>query len=275
MTRDEIIASIKKDHRWAKKSLGQHFLTNELVVKNMVEFADINSNDSILEIGPGLGILTREIFKSPAREIILVEKDFDLCAITRDQFENKRTKVICQDALLLIPNLLVIKPFKVISNLPYNVGSPILIQLLTACPTLPTSITVMLQKEVAERISSGPSNSNRGLLTVLIELFGDAKIIEHVSKSNFYPVPKVDSAVLNISNISKPDVDIKKAMRIIKMGFAGKRKKIKNSLFSTLRIDQKTQVEIAKKAGFDLDQRAENLSKESWLKLIKELEQVA
>jgi 16S rRNA (adenine1518-N6/adenine1519-N6)-dimethyltransferase len=275
MNREEIISNIKKDHRFAKKSLGQHFLTNELVVQKMVEASSIKDTDSILEIGPGLGILTREIFKSPAREIILVEKDYDLCARVREQFENKRSKVICQDAMILIPNLQVESPFKVISNLPYNVGSPILVQLLTVCPTLPSRIIVMLQKEVAERICAKPNNSNRGLLTVLIEQFGEAKIIEQVSKEHFYPIPKVDSAVISIENISKPDLDVKKAMRFIKMSFAGKRKKIKNSLFSTLKIDPKIQEEIAKKAGFDLNQRPEDLNRESWFILLKELEQLA
>lgn len=274
MNRDEVISNIKKDHRFAKKSLGQHFLTNELVVQKMVESACIKDTDSILEIGPGLGILTREIFKSPAREVILVEKDYDLCARAREQFENKRSKVICQDAMILIPNLQVESPFKVISNLPYNVGSPILVQLLTVCPTLPSQIIVMLQKEVAERICADPNNSNRGLLTVLIEQFGEAKIIEHVSKEHFYPIPRVDSAVISIENISKPDLDVKKAMRFIKMSFAGKRKKIKNSLFATLKIDSIKQEEIAKKAGFDLNQRPEDLNRESWFILLKELEQL-
>lgn len=275
MNREEIISILKKDHRFAKKSLGQHFLTNELVVQNMVKSAKISINDSVLEIGPGLGILTNEIFKSPAREIILVEKDFDLYAKIRNQFENRRTKVICQDALVLIPNLQVAPPFKVISNLPYNVGSPILISLLTVCPTLPTSITVMLQKEVAERICAKPDDSERSMLTVLIELFGEAKIIEKVSKNNFYPVPKVDSAVIQIDKISAPPVDVKCAIRILKMSFAGKRKKIKNSLFSSLRIDPETQQKIAGRAGFDLNQRAEDLNRESWLVLIKELEKMA
>lgn len=275
MNREEIISNIKKDHRFAKKSLGQHFLTNELVVQKMVEVANIKDTDSILEIGPGLGILTREIFKSPAREIILVEKDFDLCARAREQFENKRSKVICQDAMILIPNLQVESPFKVISNLPYNVGSPILVQLLTVCPTLASQIIVMLQKEVAERICAEPNNSNRGLLTVLIEQFGEARIIEQVSKEHFYPSPKVDSAVISIENISKPDLDVKKAMRFIKMSFAGKRKKIKNSLFATLKIDPKVQEEIAEKAGFDLNQRPEDLNRESWFILLRELEQLA
>lgn len=275
MNRKEIIANIKKDHRFAKKSLGQNFLTNELVVQKMVALADIKDADSILEIGPGLGILTREIMKSPAREIILVEKDFDLCSYSREQFENKRTKVICQDALTIIPNLQVESPLTVISNLPYNVGSPILIQLFTICPTLPQTIIVMLQKEVVERICAKPGSSNRGLLTVLIELYGEARILEQVSKNNFYPSPKVDSAVVCIDKITKPAVNIKHAMRIIKMAFAGKRKKIKNSLFSTLKIDPQTQEKIAKKANLQLDQRAEDLNLESWLVLIQELEKVA
>lgn len=253
----------------AKKSLGQHFLTSEVVVKNMVKAAQISREDTVLEIGPGLGILTRELLASPARSVYLCEKDHVLCQKLKGEFIQNKVKTICQDALLLIPNLQVKPPFKVISNLPYNVGSPILISLLTICPTLPQNITVMLQKEVAQRITAKPGDSNRGLLTVLIELFGQAKIIQKVPRNLFYPVPQVDSAVLAIENIKPIDVDPKAAIKVFKMAFAGKRKKLKNSLFSTLKISTEKMNEITKKAGISPDQRPEQLNRDQWLKLIK------
>jgi 16S rRNA (adenine1518-N6/adenine1519-N6)-dimethyltransferase len=160
-------------------------------------------------------------------------------------------------------------PFKVVSNLPYNVGSPILISLLSVCPTLPTTIVVMLQKEVAARLTARLGDSNRGLLTAFVELFGTTRIIEKLPTNLFYPPPKVDSAVLQIANITNPGIEPKFALKILKFAFSGKRKMIKNSLFATLKIDPNTARKIATQSGFSLDDRAETLSKDSWMKLIR------
>jgi 16S rRNA (adenine1518-N6/adenine1519-N6)-dimethyltransferase len=252
----------------AKKSLGQHFLTSRSVVKKMVEAAQIERGDIILEVGPGLGVLTQELVDSPAKEIIACEKDKKLSFKLKDNFDSKRLKIINEDALLLIPNLQVQSPFKVVSNLPYNIGSPILISLLSVCPTLPTMIVVMLQKEVAARLTARLGDSNRGLLTVFVELFGHTRIIEKLPKNLFYPAPQVDSAVLQISDITDPGLEPKFALRMLKFAFSGKRKMIKNSLFQTLKIDPKTAENIATQAGFSVEDRAEALSRDSWMKLI-------
>jgi 16S rRNA (adenine1518-N6/adenine1519-N6)-dimethyltransferase len=256
---------------WAKKSLGQHFLTSPEVVRRMAKAAQIDKNDLILEIGPGLGILTEELLRSPAKEVILVEKDRQLCEKLKGDFTQNRVKIICDDALLIIPNLQVDSPFKVISNLPYNIGAPTLISLLTICPTLPEKIIVMLQKEVAERITTKPGDSNRGLLTVLIELYGQASILEKVPRNLFYPVPQVDSAVLFIDKIEQIPFEPKAVIRILKLCFAGKRKKLKNSLFASLQIPSDKITEITYKAGISADQRPEQLSREDWAKLIEAL----
>lgn len=253
------------------KALGQHFLTNDLVVKNMVEKAGIRAEDTILEIGPGLGILSHELIASPAREVILCEKDEAFAEVLKKEITSRRAKIIKEDALVLIPNLQASPPFKVISNLPYNISSPVVTSLLTMSPTLPQTIIVMLQKEVAERLVAKPGDSDRGIVTVLVECYGQAKIIDKVSKNDFYPSPKVDSAVLMIENIQKPEIDAKKLLKIVKMSFAGKRKKIKNSLFASLKIPSGEALEIAKRAGFSLDDRPEDLTVEQWKKLFIEL----
>lgn len=257
----------------AKKSLGQHFLTSVNVVKKMVDAAKIVRGDTILEVGPGLGVLTEQLIDSEAKLIIACEKDHDLSYKLKENYDSKRLKIINEDALLLIPNLQVEPPFKVVSNLPYNVGAPILISLLSVCPTLPETIVVMLQKEVASRLTARAGDSNRGLLTVFIEIFGETHIIEKLPKNLFYPPPKVDSSVLKISNIVKPSFPPKFIIRILKLAFAGKRKKIKNSLFQTLQIDPASAQEIAEYSGFSLDDRPETLTKDNWLKLIERLQE--
>jgi 16S rRNA (adenine1518-N6/adenine1519-N6)-dimethyltransferase len=256
----------------ANKSLGQNFLTNEAVVKNMVKQAKLTSADTVLEIGPGLGILSQELVASPADTIILCEKDDRFVDFLKSEITSKRVKIIAQDALVLIPQLQVKAPFKVVANLPYNISSPVITSLLTMSPTLPDKIIVMLQKEVAERFVTEPGNRNRGILTVLVEAFGEAKIIDQVPREDFYPSPNVDSAVLQIDEIKLPRLDPKKLLKILKLSFAGKRKKIKNSLFSSLRIPAPDSIKIAQNSGFNLDDRPEDLTIEHWTKLYSELE---
>jgi len=252
----------------AKHSLGQHFLTSDLVVERIIKAAEIKENDTIFEIGPGLGVLTRELIKSPACEVIACETDRKFCEFLRKTYKEKKVKIICDDALVLIPNLSASPPLKVVSNLPYNIASPAIISLLSVCPTLPKRMVLMVQKEVAERLCARPGDSNRGLLTVFVELFGDVKIVTKVSANLFYPPPQVDSAVILISNIKKIPWEPKAAFKVLKAAFALKRKKIKNSLFVNLNIPQDKAEEIAKKAGITLNQRPEELTKNQWLKLI-------
>lgn len=252
----------------AKKSLGQHFLIDETVVKKMVEAGNIGRRDTILEIGPGLGILTKELTKSPAKKIIACEKDDLIFEFLQKEVKQKNLSIIHQDALLLIPKLIATPPLKVISNLPYNIASPIIISLLTVCPVLPEKMVLMVQKEVAQRLTAKPGSSNRGILTVFTELFGEVRIIAKLLPGQFYPPPQVASAVIAVENIKMPEVDRKKAFRIIKMAFAKKRKKLKNSLFSTLRVSSRSVNEICQAAGITADLRPEDLDTRAWRALI-------
>ena len=252
----------------AKKSLGQHFLNDEGVVQRMVKVGNINKDDTVLEIGPGLGILTRELTKSPAKKIIACEKDDLIYEFLQNEVKQKNLSIVHKDALLLIPNIVATPPFKVISNLPYNIASPVIISLLTVCPVLPEKMVLMVQKEVAQRLTTKPGGSNRGILTVFLELFADVKIIEKLSPGQFYPPPQVESAVVLIDNIKMPDFDRKRAFKIIKTAFSKKRKKIKNSLFASLEIYGKSMNEICSKVNITPDLRAEDLDIEQWRALI-------
>ena len=264
----------------AKKSLGQHFLVSQRVLDEIIEAAEITKEDTIFEIGPGTGNLTKKLLLSPAKKIIAVEKENRLyrsfpsviaSEAKQSQKLPNRLKLIHGDALTLIPDLIVEKPFKVVANLPYNIAAPAIISLLSVCPTLPSSMVLMLQKEVAERIICPAGNSNRGLLTVFIELFGRAEIVTRVLKHHFSPPPQVDSAVVKISGIQKLSFPPEAAIRVLKAAFAGKRKKIKNSLFSTFQIPPNEAQKIAKKCGFGLDQRPEELNIDQWRALIENL----
>jgi len=286
-----------------KKSLGQHFLKSEAVVDEMIKAAEISKDDTVFEIGPGLGILTKKLLDSPAKKIIACEKDDQLFEYLKDLFSKgsnpcaqgldprkeklpNKLKLIHDDALVLIPNLILRSNqseestlsevegsthFKVVANLPYNIASPAIISLLTVCPTIPEKMVVMVQKEVAERLVTKPGNSNRGWMTVLLELMGEASILMKLSRGQFSPPPEVESAVIVIDKIEKPEVEPKKIIRILKMAFAGKRKKIKNSLFSTLQIPSRAMGELAQKAGISLDQRPEELNVNQWRELINVL----
>lgn len=255
-----------------KKNLGQHFLLDDSIVERMVKEAHINQADTIFEIGPGLGILTRQLTKSPAKKIIVCEKDRIFFNYLQSQVKQKNLSIINQDALVVIPKLNATPPLKVISNLPYNISSPVIISLLTVCPVLPEIIILMIQKEVAQRLTANPGDSNRGILTVFIELFAKVKIIEKLTPSRFYPPPQVESAVVEISNITMPDLDRKRAFRIIKMAFANKRKKLKNSLFSTMQISSQRMKAICESASITPDLRPEDLNITQWKKIIEELE---
>lgn len=254
-----------------KKSLGQHFLKDQRVVEKMVETGRITPQDTILEIGPGLGILTKELTKSPAKKIIACEKDDAIFEFLKKEVKQKNLSIVNKDALILIPNLEATPPLKVISNLPYNISSPVIISLLTVCPVLPEKMILMLQKEVAQRLTAKPGDSNRGILTVFLELFGSVKIIEKLSPHQFYPPPQVSSSVVLIDDIKMPTVERKHAFKIIKTAFSKKRKKIKNSLFASLKIDSKKMQEICIKAGITTDLRPEDLDILQWRPLIKEL----
>ncbi len=258
----------------AKHSLGQHFLLDESVVTRMVKAGDIGERDTILEIGPGLGILTKELTKSPAQKIIACEKDNLIFEFLQKQVKQKNLTLVNRDALVLIPALKVSLPLKVISNLPYNISSPVIISLLTVCPVLPEKMILMVQKEVAQRLTAKPGDSNRGILTVFTQLFGEVRVLENLTPEQFYPSPQVDSAVILIDKIKMPKVDRKSAFRIIKMAFAKKRKKLKNSLFSSMQISGKRMEDICSKVGISADLRPEDLDSQQWFLLISELVQV-
>lgn len=258
-----------------KKFLGQNFLKNSEVAAKICAAAKIIKSETILEIGPGTGILTEELIKTGAK-IFAIEKDFELISLLKKNLgEPKNLKVIHQDALWF--NIAQFKSYKVVANIPYSITSPLIRKFLED-PNKPKLLVLMVQKEVAERITAKPGDSNRGLLTLMVEFYAAAAILFEVSRQEFYPVPKVDSAVIRIkpylkSNlrgwISKVQPEI--FFKVVKAGFASKRRQIHNSLAATLQMDKNIVWEILKRSDIDPTFRAEDLSLEQWLNLYQKI----
>lgn len=264
---------LKSHNLWTKKKFGQNFLINRNTLDKIVEAANLLPTDLVIEIGPGLGVLTEELAKT-AKKVITIEKDRDLIPILKEKLKNyKNVEIINQDALRFeLPKT----PYKIVANIPYYITSPLINYFLKdrymiyertmTCPcnvNFPSSITLITQKEVAQKICAKPPKLN--ILALNIQTFSKPEILNYVKKESFYPKPKVESAILKITPYKKPKVscNLEDFFKLIHLGFAKKRKKIYNSLHPE--IDK----EILKKANIDPNRRAETLSIEEWERLTK------
>jgi 16S rRNA (adenine1518-N6/adenine1519-N6)-dimethyltransferase len=236
----------------------------------MVELAEIQKEETVLEIGPGLGHLT-ELLAQRAKEVLAVEKDFAYVQYLRGRLaKNNQIKIIHQDILAFDQGLL--ENYKIVANLPYQITSPVLKKFLTS-PNQPKLLLLMIQKEVAQRITAHPGNSERSILTIMVEFFSQAEILMNLAATMFYPAPKVSSSLVKI----KPIIPLLKEeeqpqfFRIVKAGFAQKRRQIHNSLSGTLRIPDVKILTILKRIKIDPLRRAEDLTINEWIKLAQEL----
>ena len=253
-----------------KKSLGQHFLTNRDIVSSIVDAAELSPEDTVLEIGPGKGILTEELLKRGSL-VVAVEKDADLIPFLGEKFEkeikNKRLTLIQEDILDFNPQKHGLRAgkYKLVANIPYYITGLIFRKFLTT-PTQPQKIVLLVQKEVAERIVA--RNKKESLLSVGVKVYGTPIYIKTVKAGAFTPAPKVDSAILSISAISRQyftDISEEKFFEVLHAGFAHKRKQISGNLepiFGKQELLKRLQaVKISEKA------RAEDLTLENWLSL--------
>ncbi len=272
------------------KSLGQNFLIDKTVLDKIISASDLDKNDAVIEIGPGLGTLTQEL-SARCKKVIAIEKDNKMAKMLENRilnFEYEISNIKTPNSKFQIPNSLIINDdilkinldelikkyasggkYKLISNIPYYITSPI-IKLFLEAETKPELIVLLVQKEVAERICAKPGKLS--ILALSVQIYGEPEIIGYVNKSAFYPEPKVDSAILKIKNIKKGALDRapennKNLFRIIKIGFSAKRKKLANNLSAGLNIDKKETEKILSKAGINLNARAQELRLEDWEKL--------
>ena len=258
----------------ANKSYGQNFLTDEYIVNSIIDNSSITKEDLVIEIGPGLGTLTKYLIDA-AGHTISVELDPKMIEVLTerfslyDNFSLLHNDILKVDLNTLIENTLKeknLKRAKVVANLPYYITTPIIMKLLEEKPNL-DSITVMVQKEVAERLSAVPGEANTGAITYTIWYYSEPEIILNVPKESFVPSPKVDSAVLKLNLLASPRVTLKNEehfFKVIKAGFMQKRKTLLNSL-SNSNIGSKDQLEkMLLDLGLDPKVRAEALSLENF-----------
>ena len=229
------------NHTRPKKQLGQNFLVNPEVLNIILEAGELTDSDTVIEIGAGLGYLT-DILARCAKRVIAVEVDALLHKALAAQFSiDSRVKLLNADILKLELNSLlsedtetekVATTFKVIANLPYSITTPILWKLLAHQKQI-HSCVLMMQKEVAERIVAGPGGKDYGALTIGVAYHAETTLVATLSPENFYPSPKVDSALLKLTMRESPKVDLKNEelfFKIVRMGFRTRRKMLKNAL---------------------------------------------
>ncbi len=249
-----------------KKSLGQNFLVNPRILDKIVAAAEITKKDKVLEVGPGTGNLTEKLAEK-AGLIIAIEKDRRLIESLKEKFRNTSVKIIEGDILKFrISDLgFRISNYKIIGNIPYYITSKFLRTVFDDWPR-PKLIVLTIQKEVAQRIMAKPPQMN--LLALSVQFFSEPKIIGYISKENFRPVPKVDSAIIKLMPKEKlPIDDPEKFFKIVRAGFSQKRKLLVSNLSKKSGIIKEELLQIFEKTGIPLNIRAENLSLKQWVEL--------
>lgn len=254
--------------------LGQNFLNNKTVVKKIVDSANLTADDFVLEVGPGKGILTEELSKK-CKKVIAVEIDRDLIISLRDKFKDTEVVEIIESDILKTDfkklntkyNISDTK-YKIIANLPYYITSSIIRMFLEA-ELPPSEMILMVQKEVAERIISKPGNHS--ILSLSVQYYADPELLFYLDKSNFDPIPEVDSAVIRIKPKLKhiAQEESKRFFRVVRAGFCAKRKMLVNNLASSFHLEKKEVEKILKVTGISLTVRAQELSVEDWKNLAK------
>ena len=249
----------------AKKSFGQHFLLDLNVTRKIVRLAGPFEGRAVIEVGPGPGGLTRALLESDAGKVVLVEKDPRFIPLlTELEDGDGRLTIVEADALKVKEAELVDGPAHLVSNLPYNVGTPLLIKWLTG-PWTPLSLTLMFQKEVAERVVAKPGEDAYGRLAVISQAVAEAKLVMHLPAAAFTPPPKVASAVVHlVPRADRPDAALLKALeRVTAAAFGQRRKMLRSSL------KQLGGAELCERAGISPEDRAEVIDLDGFLRLAR------
>lgn len=251
----------------ADKSLGQNFLINDEAVLGIVDAASIKKDDLIIEIGPGLGTLTKELLEK-AGKVICIELDKRMVEILQDRFSMYENFELINDDVLKVDLKALIKNAgmknaKIVANLPYYITTPIIMKLLEDRLDIQT-ITVMIQKEVADRLVSEPGKGDTGAITYAINYYTNPRRVLEVENTSFIPAPKVNSSVIQLEVLKKPNVEVEdeaKLFELIKAAFMQKRKTLVNSLFNSNKYGSKEHIEsVLQKLNIDLRIRPEKLT---------------
>lgn len=269
----EILA---KYHMSAKKKFGQNFLIDDNILCGIVEAAGITKDDCVLEIGPGIGTLTQYLAES-AGKVVTVEIDTSLLPVLEETLSSyDNVTVINKDVLKVDIDGIVSeynsdRPIKVVANLPYYITTPIIMKLFESGARI-ESVTVMVQKEVADRMAAGPGNKDYGSLSLAVSYYAEAKTVLDVPPSSFIPQPKVGSAVVRLERFSEPPVSVsdeKFMFEIIRQSFNQRRKTIANSLSNnpSLHLSRQEVCSALINMGIDEKTRGETLSLEQFARL--------
>ncbi|MEI6266435.1 MAG: 16S rRNA (adenine(1518)-N(6)/adenine(1519)-N(6))-dimethyltransferase RsmA [bacterium] len=262
----EIKRTLKAYGAYPQKDLGQHFLIDHKIIETIVDAADIKSDQLVLEVGPGMGILTQELCKK-AKEVLAIELDRSMIAIVKTsciKYHNLRV----ENVDILKYNTDELGEYKVVANLPYYITSAV-IRLFLESSNKPEELVLLVQREVAERICAKPSRMS--VLAVSVQFYGNPSIVDIVPRTAFFPAPKVDSAVLKIKSYKNPlfDVDNRLFFRIVKAGFHEKRKQLINSLSGGLLLRKDIVEVILNEAAVSPQARAESLAMIDWYNIYK------
>ena len=264
---------IKEYNLKPKKKLGQNFLHDKNIISLIIAKADVE-NEDIIEIGPGPGILTESILKNKARSLLVIEKDDSFEANLKKIKSNYKSNFdyLINDAIDFDFKKLTKKKYKFVSNLPYNISVPFILKMIKIREIIPwKEMILMVQKEVAERITADISTKNYGRLTIMVNLNNDVKKLLNVKPSSFIPQPKVDSTVIKISPKNNYiNINNEVFEKIVKVCFSQRRKKIKNNL-DQLNINTISLLELS---NIDPDVRAENIDIEGFIRISKNYEEL-
>ena len=254
----------------AKKSLGQNFLINPHIIDKIVSAAEVSKDDIILEVGPGTGNLTKKLAEK-VKKVIAVEKDHRLIKPLKETFKNySNIEIIEADILRWCPSY---TSYKIVANIPYYITSNFLRTIFESASwrmAQPKLIVLTIQREVAQRIMAKPPHMN--LLALSVQYYSEPEIIGYISKNNFRPVPKVDSAIIRLrpkSNEHKNKEQEKRLFNLMRVGFSEKRKQLASILSKKLGINKDTILEAFKKTELRETARAEELSLSQWQELAK------
>lgn len=267
--------SLLKRHGFTfSKALGQNFLVNPTVCPRMAEYCGASDACGVIEIGPGAGVLTRELSKT-AHKVVAIELDKRLLPVLDETLAGcNNVKIINGDAMKLDLHKLIEDEFDggdvvICANLPYYITSPVIMRVLEE--KLPIkSLTVMVQKEAAERICAEPGTRDAGAISIAVRYYAVPEMLFKVSAGSFVPPPKVDSEVIRLDILQSPPIvpkNEKLFFRIVKSAFAQRRKTLSNSLSSGLSVGKSEVVSALEECGIKVTARAEELSLEEFLKL--------
>lgn len=271
-----------KYHITANKNLGQNFLIDDEAVNGIVEAAKVSKDDLIIEIGPGLGTLTKELLDR-AGKVICIELDKRMIEVLNDRFSMyDNFKVLNEDVLKVDLKNLISKEkiitTKIVANLPYYITTPIIMKLLEERLDIET-ITVMIQKEVADRLVTNPGTGDTGAITYAIHYYTEPKRVLEVPNTAFIPAPKVNSTVINLTILKEPKVNVQdeaKLFELIKTAFMQKRKTLLNALSNSNKYGSKEEIsKVLESLEIDSRVRPEKLTLEEFAKITETISKIA